>query len=265
MSKLNYRKDHLVELLYEKEELSIAAIAQLYSISLPSVRRLCAQLEKEGRVIRVHGGIRSIQAKKSAYKFEIIDTESAEEKAAIAQYAVSLVKNRQSVFLESGTTMKQFALAMAERFKNEELSGVVIFTNSMVNLEILQPVCKVIVVGGLYRPERRDFCGFLSEKLIRSLRFDLCFMGADGIGIESGIMALDTESAHLDELLIKQSEKSVLLCTSEKFSKKSLIPFCSVKDVQLIVTDSKLPLHIQNDYTAAGVEVVCVDSKSSVK
>ena len=262
MGKLDNRKDHLVELLYEKGEISIATIAELYDISFPTVRRLCAQLEKERRIIRIHGGIRPAQAKRNAYKFETIDSEYAEEKAAIAQYAVGLVNSRQSLFLESGTTLKQFALALAERIKSNELTDVIIFTNSMVNLEILQPVCKVIVIGGLYRPERHDFCGFLSEKLIRALRFDLCFIGADGISLESGIMAMDSETVHLDELLIKNSEKTVLLSISEKFFKNSLISFCSIKDVQLIVTDSKLPQQIRDDYRSAGADVVCVDSKN---
>jgi DeoR/GlpR family transcriptional regulator of sugar metabolism len=259
MTKLEYRKDHLVEVLQDKGELQVSDIAGLYGISLPSVRRLCVQLEKEKRVIRTHGGIRPIQAKNSPYQFEVIDTEYAGEKAAIARYAVGLVKNRQSIFLESGTTLKQFALALAERLGRGELADIVIFTNSLVNLEILQPVCKVIVVGGLYRPERRDFCGFLSEKLIRSLRFNMCFIGADGINLENGIMALDAETVRLDELLIKYSEKSILLSNSEKFSRNSLIPYCSVQDIHLIVTDSKLPQPIREDYKAAGVKVVCVD------
>lgn len=258
MTKLSYRKDHLVELLQEKGELQVSAIAELYGISLPSVRRLCSILEREKRAIRIHGGLRSIQAMNSPYKFGIIDTEFAAEKAAIAQHAVNLVKNRQSIFLESGTTLKQFAIALAGRLRLGELSDTVIFTNSMVNLEILQPVCKVILVGGLYRPERRDFCGFLSEKLIRSLHFDVCFIGADGINLDSGIMALDAETARLDELLIKNSGKSILLTNSEKFFRNSLIPYCAATDVSQIVTDSKIPDHIRESYTARGIDITCV-------
>jgi DeoR/GlpR family transcriptional regulator of sugar metabolism len=77
-------------------------------------------------------------------------------------------------------------------------------------------------------------------------------------------MALDTETAHLDELLIKQSEKSVLLSISGKFLKHSLIPYCSVSDVQLIVTDSGLHQNIRNEYISAGVNLVCVGSNGSV-
>ena len=260
MAKLKYRKDHLVELLQEKGELQVSAIAELYGISLPSVRRLCALLEKEERAIRIHGGLRSIPVKDGPYQFEIIDTEYAVEKTAIAQYAAAnLVKDRQSLFLGSGTTIKQFTIALAGRLQKNELADIVIFTNSMVNFEILHPASKVILVGGLYRPERRDFCGFLSEKLIRSLRFDVCFTGADGINLENGIMAMDAETVRLDELLIRNSEKSILLSNSEKFSKNSLITYCSVKDIHMIVTDSNLPQHIRDDYRAASVNVVCVD------
>jgi len=261
MTKLRYRKDHLVEILQERGELQVSAIADLYGISLPSVRRLCSQLEREKRAIRYHGGLRSITVKDDPYKFDKFDTEYAAEKEAIAQYAIKLVKERQSIFLESGTTLKQFTLALAERFRNGELADLVIFTNSMVNFEILQPVCKVILVGGFYRPERRDFCGFLSEKLIRSLHFDVCFIGADGINLEDGLMALDAETVRLDELLIKNSEKTVLLSNSEKFSKNSLIPYCSVRDIHLIVTDSKLPQLIQDEYRSVDVNLVCVDYK----
>ena len=87
----------------------------------------------------------------------------------------------------------------------------------------------------------------------------MCFIGADGISLESGVMALDTETAHLDELLIKNSEKTILLINSGKFSKNSLIPFCSVREIKSIVTDNKLPQQIRDEYKNAGIDVVCVD------
>ena len=258
MTKMTYRKAHLVELLGKKGVLTVSDIAELYGISLPSVRRLCALLEKEKRAIRTHGGLRSIRATNASYNFEIIDAEYAKEKAAIAHYAVGLIKNQQSLFLESGTTLKQFAIALAEQLRTGKISDVLIFTNSMANFEILQPVSKVILVGGFYRSERRDFCGLLSEKLIQSLNFDICFIGADGINIDSGLMAYDDETARFDELLIRRSEKSILLTNSEKFTKNSLISYCAVRDVSQIITDSKLPDSIRESYAAIGVPVTAV-------
>jgi DeoR/GlpR family transcriptional regulator of sugar metabolism len=258
MGKLEYRKDQLVDLLRTKGELLVQDVAKLYDISMPSARRLCAQLEREKKVIRTHGGIHSISQTQAPYAFDVMDSEFNQEKEAIANHAVKLVKNRQCVFLDAGTTLKHFAMALASHIKENSLREIMVFTNSLVNLEILDSVCKVIVIGGLYRPERRDFCGLLSEKAARSLRFDICFLGADGVNLEYGVMALDSETARIDELLIKHCAKSVLLADSGKFSRQSLISICPVKEISEIITDSKLSPDIQKEYTEAGVRLVCV-------
>jgi DeoR/GlpR family transcriptional regulator of sugar metabolism len=258
MGKLEYRKDQLVDLLQTKRELLVQDVAGLYAISLPSARRLCAQLEREKRVIRTHGGIHTISQTPAPYAFDVMDSEFNQEKEAIANHAVQLVKNRQCIFLDAGTTVKHFATALASYIKEKDLREIMVFTNSLINLEILSPICKVIAIGGLYRPERRDFCGFLSERELRSLRFDICFLGADGVNLEYGIMALDAETTRIDELLIKRCAKSVLLANSEKFSRQSLFSICPVKEISEIITDSKLSPDIQKEYVEAGVRLVCV-------
>jgi DeoR family fructose operon transcriptional repressor len=259
MGKIENRKDRLIGYLEQRGKLSVAEVAEYCEISLPTARRLCAQLEKEQRAMRTHGGIRFVPSiKDTTYRFDAIDAEYTVEKTAIAKNAVTLVRNGQCIFLEAGTTVKHFALALAERMRGGDLSDISVFTNSLVNLEILEPVCKVTVIGGLYRPERRDFCGFLCEKLIRTLRFDVCFIGTDAINLTDGIMALDVETVRLDELLIERSNRSIILTNSEKFRKHSLISYCSVRDISTIITDSKLPPEIAGEYRNAGVDIVCV-------
>jgi DeoR family fructose operon transcriptional repressor len=215
-------------------------------------------MEKEHRAMRTHGGIRFIPAIETAYAFDTVDAEYNAEKEAIANYAIGLVKNKQCIFLESGTTLKHFAKALAVRLRKGQLADISVFTNSLMNLEILEPICNVTVIGGLYRPGRRDFCGFLCEKLIRTLRFDVCFIGADAVSLSDGIMALDIETVRLDELLIGHSEQSIILTNSEKFYKHSLISYCSLKDISVIITDSKLSEDIQREYNASGIKLICV-------
>jgi DeoR/GlpR family transcriptional regulator of sugar metabolism len=252
------RKNHLINILEQRGKLSVAEIAELYKISMPTARRICAQLENEQRAMRIHGGIRFVPSIKVAYQFDAIDLEYNDEKTAIAKNAVGLVQNKQCIFVESGTTVKHFAMALAEYIRSGHLSDVSVFTNSLVNLEILEPVCKITVIGGLYRSERRDFCGFLCEKLIRTLRFDVCFIGADGVSLTDGIMASDIETVRLDELLIEHSNKSIVLTNSEKFQKHSLISYSSIRDISTIITDSKLPPEILREYRDAGIDIVCV-------
>jgi DeoR/GlpR family transcriptional regulator of sugar metabolism len=258
MGKIADRKSQLIDRLENCGKMSVTDIAAFFQISLPTARRMCAQLEKEQQVIRTHGGVRFVPSVKTSYAFDIIDSKYSEEKAAIAKNASMLVKNDQIIFLESGTTVKQFALALAVRIRNKQLSNIAVYTNSLVNLEILESVCKVNLVGGVYRPERRDFCGLLSERLLRTLRFNACFIGADGLNLSDGIMAMDVETVRLDELLIERSAQSYILVHSEKFTKHSFISYCAVKDVSAIISDSRLSKTIVKEYQAAGVNLICV-------
>ena len=258
MGKIVDRKNLLISHLEKCGKLSVADIADFFRTSLPTARRMCAQLEKEQRVMRIHGGIRFVPPVETPYAFDAIDGEYSREKADIAKKACSLVKDNQIIFLESGTTLKQFALALANRIQGGHLSNIAVYTNSLVNLEILEKVCKVTMVGGVYRPERRDFCGFLSEKLLRTMRFNACFVGADGLSINDGIMAMDTETVRIDELLIERSTESYILVHSEKFNKHSFISYCTVHEVSAIITDSQLPPETIKEYEAAGVNLMCV-------
>jgi DeoR/GlpR family transcriptional regulator of sugar metabolism len=256
MKKVEDRKDRLIEYLKQKGKLSVSEIAELFKISLPTARRLCAELERESRAMRTHGGIRFVPQIKTTYAFDAFDAEYYDEKERIARYAAELVKNRQIIFLESGTTVKHFAAALAERIRGGQLSDISVFTTSLVNLDILESVCNITVIGGLYRHERRDFCGFFCEKLLRTLRFNTCFLGADAVDPNEGIMVMDIETARLDELLIERSDQSIILAHSEKFHKHSLISYCSVLEVSAIITDSNLPAHILGGYQAAGINLI---------
>jgi DeoR/GlpR family transcriptional regulator of sugar metabolism len=257
MGKIADRKVRLIEYLKEKGKLSVSEVGELFGISLPSARRFCAGLEKEQLVIRTHGGIRFIPPIETAYTFDVLDTEYNAEKETIAKNAIGMVKDNQCIFLEAGTTVKQFAIVLAGRIRKGEFPNLKVFTNSLANLEVLEPVCSVTMIGGLYRPERRDFSGFLCEKLLHTLRFDQCFLGADAINLADGIMGMDIETVRLDEILVMRSDKTIILTNSEKFRKHSLISYCSVDDVSAIITDSKLPKDIEKEFEEAGINILC--------
>lgn len=261
MKNTEIRKNQIMEQLEIKRKLLVSEIADIFEISLPTARRICNQLEKEHRAVRFHGGIRFV---KRIYSFDTLDAEYNAEKEAIARKACKLIQNNQNIFLESGTTVKHLAMALVSRIEKGELAHITVFTNSLVNLEILEPVCKVTVIGGFYRPESRDFCGIFCERMIQTLRFNICFLGADALNIKDGIMEMDIESARYNERLVERSDQSIILAHSEKFHKHSLISYCSVHDVSAIYTDSGLPTEIVQKYQDVGVNLICVDVKHSI-
>jgi len=258
MKKTAVRKEELLSALTQRGKMSIKEISERFDISLPTARRMCSQLFESGLVLRTHGGIRHLPEIKSNYSFDKLMMQNSQEKVRIAQFAATLVSDNQVIFLESGTTIRELAIALAERIHNKQLSKIMVFTNSLINLKILSSVCDVVMIGGLFREERQDFIGYFSERIIRGLRFDYCFIGADAINLQDGMMALDSDTVHFDELLVSRSARLVVLAHSAKFSSHSLISYASINDAYMFVTDSGLPEETAKAYENAGAKIVCV-------
>jgi len=258
MSKSNLRKEELLSLLSQNGKLTAEQIAERFHISMPTVRRVCKDLADEGRVLRIRGGIHYLPEQKAQYSFQQKAQEYNEEKVRIAKYASSLVEDGQMIFLEAGTTVGEMAVQLLSRIKKGELHDLMVFTNSLVILEILDPTCQVTMIGGQYRTERKDFVGLMSERMLRSLSFDQCFIGVDAISLSDGIMAMDGETVRLDTLLVSRARRASVLVNSAKFNQLSLISFASVHDIDMVITDTDLSENIANDFRNAGVNLVCV-------
>lgn len=258
MSKSSFRDERLLSLLAEKGTLTVSDIEKVFRVSSPTVRRICSRLANEGKVMRLHGSIRFVPAIRGSYSFEEVEHEHNLEKRRIATYAAALIQDGQMIFLESGTTVRELAMSIAERLRAKAMKNVLFFTNSLTNLDILTPYSEVIMIGGKYRPNRRDFGGYISEKAIRDLHFDMVFLGADAINVREGIMASDIETVSFDEKLLARSDKSVVMAHSAKFKRNSLISYAAITDVSYIITDTDLPEETLTECREAGANIVRV-------
>lgn len=100
------RYEVILNLLNEKNSVTVTEIKELLGISESTIRRDLAALDKTGKLIKVFGGAVAADggfttAEPSvAQKAEI----NKDEKTAIARYAASLIERDDFVYLDAGTT-----------------------------------------------------------------------------------------------------------------------------------------------------------------
>ncbi len=138
-----------------------------------------------------------------------------------------------------------------------------VFTNSLMNLDILYPVCDVNMIGGLYRDERKDFSGYMSELALKDLHFDYCIVGADAVSLERGILAMDIETVRFDRDLMSRSDCMIVLAHSAKLYRNSLLSFAPVESVSHIVTDTGVDDALFQQYQNKGIKISRVQQKKS--
>lgn len=258
MKKSAAREALVLNALEKHGRLSVSEIISMLNISESTARRMLVNLEEKGLVIRKFGGIQKLPLNQHAYSYVELEQEMIDEKRRIGQFATTIVSDNDVIFMSGGTTALQMAIALEQKLCSKEIRNLTVLTISLVNVEVLADSCKVILIGGEYRPERRDFAGFMAEKLIKTVSINKCFLGVDGINIQDGLMSYDVETARIDELVISRSGLTTVLCDSTKFSKMSFVTLAPIQRANNIITDSGISPAVKTEFEAMGINMYAV-------
>ena len=251
------REQELMTRLAVVQKLTLWEAMEMLSISESTARRMFAKLEKEGHAIRTHGGIQAAGHVKTLYSFEYGVRTNIEKKTAIARQAVRFLEDGDVVFCDSGTTMQCFCAELISRLQREKLS-IKVYTNSLANLELLAPHVQVHLVGGAYRANRKDFCGYLTEQALNGLFFTKSFVGADGC-MGTRFTTTDFDTAKMNQIAMQNSEQTFMLVDSSKFGNSSHVAYAQAELLHTIVTDCDLTGEVRDQLLKSKARLVCVD------
>jgi len=258
MSKMETRKNKLLQALQVRQKMNVQEASELIGISPATTRRFFNQFAAEGIAVRTHGGIQLLPDSSQSYSYMISTMHRIQEKVRISARAVELVSSGDLLFLDSGTTMLKMAEAMELKFKTNALSNIIVVTNSLVNYEKLAPYCKVILAGGEVRLSRRDTFGHLAEKILESVHIHKAFFGADAVHPDKGLMATDEWTCRMNDVVSNNADAIFVLADSEKFGKSSLLAYSPLDGVDLIITDNGISEEDLAPYRAKGAVIEIV-------
>lgn len=258
MTKSQVRQVKLLEMLQLNKRLDVKTVAESLDISEATVRRLFSRLEKEGKVLRIHGGVQIAPEMGHDYSYRVSALHRSKEKTAIGNAVVHIIANNDRIFLDSGTTVLKLAEAISLRIQTGKLKNLVVLTNSFTHIETIARWCKVILIGGEVRVERRDVCGSIAEKVLSMFHVKKAFFGADAISIKGGLMTTDERTSQMNEIVIDHAERSYVLTDSEKFNKSSFITYAGLDAVDTIYTDRGLSKEAADEYRKAGAVIEIV-------
>ncbi|QEN09165.1 DeoR/GlpR transcriptional regulator [Oceanispirochaeta crateris] len=259
MSKIEKRQKKLLDLLQIYKRIDISQVSKWLDISETTARRMCSKLEEDQKVIRVHGGVQLTEQFLNEFSYQSKELKQLHEKVSIGNYSASLITSGDRIYLDSGTTIHQFAMALINRIKKQEFQDLVVITNSLANFDPLAEYCKVILVGGEVRLPRLDVCGSISEEIISKFHITKAFLGVDGVHIQKGFMTTDERTSTLNKLILADVDEAYILCDSTKFGKTSFMAYAQPDEVKNVVTDWNLADKTAEIFTQAGFPLVITD------
>ena len=212
---------------------TISELAATLQVSEATVRRDLRTLEQRGELPRVHGGaVRVDDGEKREPLFHEKTTLRADEKERIAEAALGLIEDGDSIYLDGGSTV----LALARKLSSRHELTVV--TNSlMAAAELMESGHKLILLGGEFRPLSRTLVGPLTSPIGEALHIGKAFFGTIGL-TASGVSTTDPGEAFTKKLILGRAERAILLADSGKIGRTSLVDAGKLDDFSCLVTDS---------------------------
>lgn len=254
------RLNRLLELLAADGHVSVEDAAVRLDVSPATVRRDLDALALQQLLTRTHGGAVS---NSTAYDLPLRykTARNAEEKVRIARAAAELAPLGSVVGLNGGTTTTEVARALATRadlHAATESSSITVVTNALniANELTVRSHVKIVVVGGVLRPQSYELIGPLANPMLSQLTLDFAILGVDAFGIDRGASAHNEAEAEINARLGRQARRVVVVADSSKLGRSAFAQILPLSEIDTLVTDSGADPEMLKDLIKAGVEVI---------
>lgn len=231
---INERQIEILKKLSDNEFLSVAKLAKLFDVSQVTIRNDLNSLENLGLLKRRHGGA-SVDdiSQRLLINLDI--------KLEIAKYAANMVKDGNTIMVESGSTNALFVRHLGEHKK------AVIITNSYYIAHFSKdlPNLEFILLGGNFQKEAEISVGPLTEISLENFFVDKLFIGIDGIDEQTGFMGMDLRRSQTVSAMSKRAQSTIILTDSSKFERKSITQILPFSSVDEIITDKNISPKIE--------------------
>lgn len=225
------RKKDIIDILYEKERVSVSELAKTLYVSEMTIRRDLTELEKKGMLKRYRGGavLTAVSGEMPIEQRYFVDEHG---KLSLSKKAVKYLDDNLTIFIDSSSTC-QYIIPYIGRFKN-----VTIVTNSVNALLIASKVqIPCILIGGSYFAPDMCFVGSTAEQYAEQYNVDIAFFSARGLSKDGVISDKDIEQSMIRKIIMKNSGKNIFLFEKGKLNAKYLYTVCHKRDVDCVIVE----------------------------
>jgi DeoR family transcriptional regulator, fructose operon transcriptional repressor len=254
------RRFRIREMLSVQRTVSASDLREILQVTAATVRRDLAELEKEGVLVRSHGGAVS-RATSTNFQpsYEALGRANRTEKQAIAREAERLILDGETVFLEGSTTVYDLARRLCHR------NRLTVVTNSPPIVYELQrsPNVSVICTGGELQKDVFYLSGVWAQHALSEIRVDKAILGVSAIDPVYGISTASQAEAQIKKMILKAAKVRIALADHTKFGNQGFAYVGPVTDIDILVTDSGADTKYIRPLRETGVELILADVRAA--
>ena len=225
----------ILEYLKEKKFATVEEMMENFKISRSTLRRDLIAMEERGHIKRTRGGAEIVEQNNiDAYcDIEKIFTNKKEEKIRIAKKAAEIIKDKDVIFIDSGST----CYFMIDYISAKNITVV---TNGILHIQrLMEKGINTYILGVYAKPEKNLIMGEDMVNKISVMNFDKAFLGTMGIDARSGFTTMMLEDGEVKKAVIKSSDKCYILADKSKFNVRKFYTYGDFTEAT-IITNSEI-------------------------
>lgn len=250
---IDERRRKIIEFLDAEASISVKELSQRLQVSEMTVWRDIKELESQGFLRRVRGGISKENFSPIGEpQFDAKQKVHNEEKRLIARYAAeNFVSDGEIIILEGGTTVAGMVPYLA-------YEGLTVLTNGFKTMMQALPYLSrmnLMICGGILRDTSHTLVGPQAEAFFSGFRAQKIFLGGTGLTLEDSLTDPNPLEIQIKRAMKRSSDKLILLLDSSKFGKRSLETVLPLSEIHILVTDQGAPQEHLDKLSRAGIEI----------
>jgi DeoR family transcriptional regulator of aga operon len=248
------RRRIIMEEIQQNKQVDIFQLKTQFNVSEVTLRKDLRYLENKNLLIRSRGGAMisvKVGEDLSVKKRMVLNLD---QKKSIAEAASSLIKEGDTIILDSGTTLMQLTNHL------EKIRKLTVITNALdIALKLSEfNNLKIIVPGGIFRKKSFSLVGVTAVENFQIFRADKYFVSADGIN-KDGLFTSNLEEGQIAKIIMSNAKENIILIDSSKFDRNGIINFAPLSKIHTLVTDKNIPEIYLNYFTELGIKTIIAD------
>lgn len=232
----NQRREKILEMIREDGHAKVLQLSKIFKVTEVTIRQDLEKLEKDGFVKREHGGAYLKDIGLNVKNIVLQNQDFLKEKAAIAQKAVEMINDGDTIILDSGSTTTEIA-KLITGFKN-----LTVITNALNIALILgaDPEINLVLTGGEFKAPTLSLTGQKAADFFQDLHVDKLFLATAGITLKSGLTYPSISDICVKRAMIESANVVYLVADSSKIGKSSFASLGALSLIDFLITDSKI-------------------------
>lgn len=235
----------IVKIVNQEGTVTVLELAQAIGISESTIRRDLNQLDKLGRIRKVHGGATAAVLMSDGHERNMQEkySRNIEEKRAIAAYAATLVHPNDFVFLDAGSTTEQMAEYLEENTAFYVTNGITLAQ------KLAARGFKTMLLAGRVKASTDAVIGMEAVSSLARYHFTRGFFGTNGITVAEGFTTPDLEEAANKRAAMEHCRQCYVLADNSKFDTLSNVSFGELSKAKIITTRGNIRLKNYKQHT----------------